>query len=141
MSGRAMGPVIDPDQVVARAVIEGEPVPWPRSRINRAGKYYLPRPYAEYRALVASELRHAYDRPYPLTTRLGVLVGIYRRTMRRADIDNFAKTVLDAGNGIVWADDSQVVSLVARILPDPDNARLEVVVWILPGDRATIAGD
>lgn len=35
-------------------------------------------------------------------------------TTKPGDIENLAKTVLDAGNGILWADDSQIVTLTAQ---------------------------
>jgi Holliday junction resolvase RusA-like endonuclease len=35
------------------------------------------------------------------------------RPTTRPDIDNYAKLVLDALNGFVWADDSQVVKIEA----------------------------
>jgi Holliday junction resolvase RusA-like endonuclease len=139
----AHGPLIDPDDVIVRVVAEGEPRPWPRSRINRAGKLYLPRDYVEARAVVSNALRSAYRdavgafRP-PYAGQVGLLVGLYRRTFRRVDIDNLTKTVLDAGVGVVWVDDSQVVSLVARILPDPDNPRTEIVVWAMPANRSIV---
>lgn len=33
----------------------------------------------------------------------------------RIDLDNCIKVVLDAGNGVMWADDSQIVRLSAQI--------------------------
>ena len=32
----------------------------------------------------------------------------------RPDLDNLAKAVLDAGNGVIWRDDSLVTTLVIR---------------------------
>jgi len=32
----------------------------------------------------------------------------------KPDIDNFAKTIMDACNGILWRDDAQIVELVAQ---------------------------
>ena len=49
----------------------------------------------------------------------------------RPDIDNYAKSVLDALNGIVYRDDSQVVDLFVRKLYD-DNPRLEITVQEMP---------
>lgn len=92
-----------------------EPYPWPRSRISRSGRLYLPRPYLAYRDLVGMHLRAAY-RGEPELGPVRVVLGFYRSTKRKADIDNLAKTVLDAGSGIVWHDDSQVLELHAQIV-------------------------
>ena len=35
-------------------------------------------------------------------------------TSRRGDVDNIAKAVLDAGNGVLWIDDAQVAELFVR---------------------------
>lgn len=91
-----------------------EPYPWPRSRISRSGRLYLPRPYVAYRDLVAMHLRAAYRGP-PEEGPVRVVLGFYRSTKRKADVDNLAKTILDAGNQIVWLDDSQVLELHAQI--------------------------
>lgn len=34
--------------------------------------------------------------------------------LRRGDIDNYAKLILDALNGVAWADDRQIASLIVR---------------------------
>lgn len=53
-----------------------------------------------------------------------------RCTARNGDADNIAKAVLDAGNGILWHDDSQVVQLVVHrwYAPSGDPARVRVTV-------------
>lgn len=48
---------------------------------------------------------------------------------RRVDIDNLWKLVSDAGNGIVWNDDSQIVDLTIHKHLDKANPRTEVLVW------------
>lgn len=48
----------------------------------------------------------------------------------RPDADNIGKAVLDAGNGVLWVDDDQVVLLVVqkRYAPAGEIARVLVVV-------------
>ena len=45
-----------------------------------------------------------------------------------ADVDNCAKAICDALNGIVYFDDSQIAELIVRRDVDPDRPRAEVVV-------------
>ena len=45
-----------------------------------------------------------------------VIIEVYIRRKAHCvpDVDNLAKAVLDACNGLLWADDGQVVELVVR---------------------------
>jgi len=108
-----------------------EPYPWPRSRLSRSGKLYLPRPYVAYRDLVAMHLRAAY-RGEPELGPIKLVLGFYRSTKRKADVDNLAKTVMDAGTSIVWGDDDQIVSLVAEKSYRPKAPSVEVIAYKLP---------
>ena len=52
----------------------------------------------------------------PLSGNVLVTIRIYRNfnkptNKRYGDIDNLAKAILDAGNGILWIDDAQIVDL------------------------------
>lgn len=49
---------------------------------------------------------------------------------RKPDIDNFIKSTLDALNGIVWVDDSQVVEIGARKWYAPQNVGIGVTIEI-----------
>lgn len=60
-------------------------------------------------------LRAAMRNHPPEIGPLFLVLGFYRSTKRRADVDNLAKSVLDAGNGVAWADDSQILDLLAQI--------------------------
>lgn len=50
-----------------------------------------------------------------------------------ADIDNLAKAVMDALNGVLWEDDSQVWGLWTQKLYAADGERPRVVVRVLTG--------
>jgi len=112
----------------------GTPVAKARPRMTRSGIAFTPaktRSYETYVRLVAQEEMKA--------ARIGMMEGPLRMTMRvdlpipsswskrkqqqaitgeirpctRPDIDNFIKAAMDACNGIVFSDDSQVVRLEA----------------------------
>jgi Holliday junction resolvase RusA-like endonuclease len=56
--------------------------------------------------------------------------AVLRWHSKKQDLDNLAKSVLDAGNGILWADDGQIVELSCRKMiaaqDDPPMVLIEV---------------
>ena len=54
-------------------------------------------------------------------------IHVYR-PRRVGDLDNYAKVVLDALNGIVWEDDKQIVELHMYRYEDKANPRLEILI-------------
>ena len=109
--------------------VYGTPVPKGRPRFTRQGRTYTPKKTHDYETEVAKEARAAMGSSEPLETPVAVYVYVtfpvpqsYSKKRseaclngserpKRHDIDNVAKTVLDACNGIVYLDDVQVVSL------------------------------
>src|SRR5699024_7378870 len=118
-----------------KIVINHEPVPQLRPRATGMGKgirMYDPKKVADYKRLVEYEAKKQWAGDV-LTSPLHVTITIYRpipksETIKRKelmesqeilpvvrpDIDNYAKAPLDALNGIVWQDDSQIVRLVSE---------------------------
>jgi Holliday junction resolvase RusA-like endonuclease len=61
---------------------------------------------------------------------VGVELAFYQGTRARKDIDNMTKLVLDALNGVAWADDVQVSMLLARrVYTVKDEARTIVRIF------------
>lgn len=58
---------------------------------------------------------------------VSVTMRVYRQA-KRGDLDNTAKVLLDSLNGIAYADDSQIVRIVAERYDDKKNPRVEVEV-------------
>ena len=113
--------------------VPGDPVPQPRPRVSTRGGFaraYVPAKHAvhAYRAAVASEATRAgacasdgtcevvidfvFARPKSHLRKNGLAKDAPR--LPRADLDNMAKAVLDALNGVAWEDDSQVARLVVE---------------------------
>lgn len=46
----------------------------------------------------------------------------------RPDLDNFCKSVMDAGNGVIWLDDSQIVILTAQKVYAPRTPTIYLTV-------------
>jgi Holliday junction resolvase RusA-like endonuclease len=108
--------------------VEGDPVGKQRPRFAK-GRTYTPKKTVEYEKLIADKARKAMGSSDPLETPVAVYIyanhaipASYSKKRRndclnrlerpkKPDLDNTAKSFLDAMNGIVYRDDVQVVSL------------------------------
>lgn len=112
-----------------------EPVPQLRPRVSSLGGYvrvYDPPKVKNFKNVLRSLAVNQYSRP-PLLGPLSVSLTFYRpvqssisKTERerrlsnrskpvvKPDTDNYIKATLDALNGVLWHDDSQIVKLTAE---------------------------
>lgn len=96
--------------------IKLEAVPLARPRINTATKgRYLPARSQDFREqfqwLLLNEDQIAAPYKKPLKVELHFYKPVKTTVQKYGDIDNLAKAVLDACNGILWLDDSQIIEL------------------------------
>jgi Holliday junction resolvase RusA-like endonuclease len=130
---------------VIRIVVDGSPVGKGRPRFVRSvGRAFTPAKTANYEAILAAAGGDVMGRQAPLEGPLRVIVTAFmplaaswskKKTAAaleglirpgKPDADNILK-VLDALNGIVWRDDSQIAEARISKLYDPDP-RLEIEV-------------
>jgi len=78
-----------------------------------------------YKQQVFYKLAHKME---PLRGDIAVNFTVFRR-MKRGDLDNFCKVMLDALNGICWLDDSQIVEIHAFRDDDPKNPHVNLLVY------------
>ncbi|RME52984.1 RusA family crossover junction endodeoxyribonuclease [Candidatus Woesearchaeota archaeon] len=64
----------------------------------------------------------------PTSKPLTVVVLLSFPDRRKRDLDNYAKTILDALNGTVWKDDSQIQKLIIEKRHTPGNRSTSVIV-------------
>ena len=115
--------------------VDGTPVPKGRPRFARRGKFvstYSPKTTVDYETKVSDAAKQAMGSQKPLEGPVVACIYITlpipasyskkrtqaclsgeERPTKRSDIDNFCKAIFDGMNGIVFEDDSQVVSLHA----------------------------
>lgn len=112
------------------AVIPGPVVPY--TRVGRERWTDRARRYLGWRDAFALDLSATVSRPYPVFGE-GVPVEVhvtFARHVRRGDLDNLLKGVLDASEGILFANDRQVTALSARRVQCESGLDLTgVTVW------------
>lgn len=113
--------------------VEGDPKGKGRPRFTRAGKFtrvYTDKQTLDYESLIKSFAMEAMGSTDPLETAVSVFLYVRlavpqsyskKRTeaclsgleqpCKKPDIDNIAKTYLDAMNGVIFKDDTQVIDL------------------------------
>ena len=101
-----------------------------RPRFTRGGRPYTPKATRDYERAIREAFENANGRPpEPFSGPIAVCIMTYRQLPNSApksviseqdthkpDIDNVAKIVLDALNGVAWKNDAQVVSLTVSKL-------------------------
>jgi crossover junction endodeoxyribonuclease RusA len=85
-------------------------------------------------ALALLSCSRCFGVKWPLVGRLGVRIEAYPPNKRARDLDNLIKVTLDAGNGLLWADDAQIDDVrIIRCGVDPDKkGYIELTVSVLP---------
>jgi len=110
--------------------VEGNPQGKARARFTKTGHAYTPQKTVDYENDIAIKAKQAMGSSDPLETPVAVYVyanyaipasysnkrkeaclNRSERPTKKPDADNICKAVCDAMNGIVYKDDSQVVSL------------------------------
>ncbi len=112
-------------------VIPMAPVPQPRPRHTRNGQTYVPKSAREARLELQAHMLRLTVGQKPLEGQIALEMGLFRPSKRDhrkdGDIDNYQKAVLDAGNGVLWVDDRQIVDLHAWFDED-EEGRVELTV-------------
>lgn len=115
-----------------RFTVPGPPVPKarPRTITDSRGRTrtYTPARTQAYEQAVALCAQAAGPEPELWEALLEVRMIFYMPTKRATDTDNLIKSVLDAGNGIIYRDDKQVHRVEAEKRYDKHNPRTEVEV-------------
>lgn len=94
------------------------PVPKGRPRLGK-GRVYTPKKTRSFEhsfRILAMRYAPRTPLPGPLHLRCNFLLSKPKSTKAtfpttRPDLDNFLKAVMDAGNDLLWEDDSQIISI------------------------------
>lgn len=113
--------------------VDANPVPKGRPKFSKIGGFvrtYTPKKTSDYETIVRETAQQAMGPTEPLETPTAVYLYIrlpipqsyskkrkeaclsgQEKPIKKPDIDNLAKSILDGINGVIWKDDSQIVSL------------------------------
>ena len=113
--------------------IDGDPVPKGRPKFTSIAGFmrtYTPKKTVDYELTVRAAAKAAMGPTDLLETPVGVYLYIrlpipkshskkrrdaclsgQEKPIKKPDIDNLAKSILDGMNGVIWKDDAQIVSL------------------------------
>lgn len=92
---------------IRRFVVPGDPVSKARPRVTRHGNTYTPKSTRDAEERVRAAYLQLHERT-SFSGRVKVTLLFRRYERHGRDADNLIKTVLDALNGVAYADDSQV---------------------------------
>ena len=122
-----------------RFVVPGPVVPWQRAASVGTRRYTSAkqRSYQRTVRLIAQASRPRGPWLPSKATRYRVDIDAYLPDERRRDLDNVAKTILDALNGVLYLDDSQVVTLL--VATHIDRAEPRVVVAVREVEREPVS--
>lgn len=127
--------------LVAQFEIEGEPVVKGRPRFTRNGRTYTPKTTVEAELRVAEAFKAAAGGFVPERSDVYALHVLFEMgTLRRKDIDNLLKLVMDALNGVAWVDDHQVVEVLARKVFVLKKAAAKTVVHVTRAEALAVGG-
>lgn len=121
-------------------IVATNPLPKARPRLGRGGHTFTPAKTVAYEGIVAWECKIAMlaQGIDIFTGEIGILITFHRSDKLRADIDNLAKAILDACNGVAWNDDSQIVGICSRLQRGvPIGQAIVSVMPITDFDRVT----
>ena len=126
-----------------KIIINKDPVACTRPRVTRFGVYY-PKKYQEYKDylkdyLISLNLKKLEDNALYLNIIFNIqipnsmskkkkqeLIGKY--VIKKPDIDNYLKSIMDGMNGIIYKDDNQIASIniIKKYVIDNPNSEIEI---------------
>jgi len=116
-------------------VVEGNPIPKGRPRVvlsRRPDRYrahaFTPPQTKAWERVVGWAARRAMDGREPLRGDLAVVLEFFRQNAIACDLDNLAKAITDALNGICYHDDRQIVEMVLYRMIDAENPRVQIQI-------------
>jgi len=118
--------------------VPGPPVPKARPRVTVTGRgTFTPKKTKDYQELVAMAAMVAYKKstepfPWPLDAGYRVDCVFYFKGIPTKDLDNLAKSIFDALEGVLYTNDRQIMEahLYKRLKAAEDKA--VVRIWVIP---------
>lgn len=121
--------IYTPAKEPLKIVIPGRPVPKERPRLSAAGRkiyIYTPKETSEYEKRVSlAALTAANGKAF--LKNVSVEIKLFFQDRRFGDLDNYAKSILDGLQGVIFENDKQVARLSIERYIDK-NERAEIYI-------------
>ena len=118
--------------------VHGIPKPKARARVTKKGHAYTPDTTASWeQSVLIQALEHKPDHPWDEPIGVGLEFNLPRPKSLskkrqwpsvKPDLDNLAKSILDALNGVYYTDDGRICEVVLRKKYSP-NPGVEINLW------------
>jgi Holliday junction resolvase RusA-like endonuclease len=76
-----------------------------------------------------NDVRESGEHDFPLTSPVALVIVFYPKTRKHGDMDNMEKTIIDAMQGVLFANDKQIKSKTTLII-EPDIPQIHAWVHI-----------
>ena len=107
--------------VIYDGFVSIKPRPYPYTQKSSTGTVYTPRWYKEYKEEIRRAVQATYHSivfPPTYAVELKFYLNTPKYTSKNAgDVDNLAKAVLDALQGVIWLNDAQIIQLTLSKYP------------------------
>lgn len=112
--------------------LAGQPLPKGRPRSGK-GRIFTPKATSDEEKRIVATFRADHPLWEPTIEDLRVEIDCFRKDFVSADVDNLAKLVTDALNGVLYADDKQIVELQGRRVlgAGKSKAQFQIRAYIL----------
>lgn len=119
-------------------MILGEPIPWARPRFKGRRGFTAPAVAAAAQTIAWTLRTRRVGKMAGAGEVVGLSIDFFFHNPRRADLDNLIKLVMDAGTGVLYEDDRQVVNVRASIFEGVDRTAVEA--WAFLSGKPRRAG-
>jgi crossover junction endodeoxyribonuclease RusA len=110
-------------------IVPGEPTGKQRPRLGK-GRVYTPSKTKTFEKMVKYfALAKGYKGMIKAGDLCKVKIDAYVKGRKRPDLDNIIKSVLDGLQGVVYKNDNQVISIIAKIFINSGEDKTLISVW------------
>lgn len=112
-----------------RFTVEGNPQSKGRPRFKPGSRTYTPKVTVEAEKAVTAAFQEAYpDWQVERDASFTIEMQFFSKDFIRRDLDNLAKLVMDALNGVAWGDDAQIVAMQATVIRGSETPKTLVTI-------------
>ena|SRR3990167_491906 len=121
---------VDEKEIVVYGELKGNPLSKARARLGKYGNFYTPKETVNYEKALWWIMKAQLKSVLPDgESYFGVRAIFYRSSKQRVDCDNLMKCIFDAGNKLVYNDDSQITEEFGKLFLAHNNPRVVFLIY------------